>query len=352
MAKLKYNRYIIKKREVNKLGLSKKILYGIGLCFLSLFLFRAQPVLADIDNVSVTPLIESGSVTDKYQLIVKPGETREVGISLTNFGGNKTTLIISPNNASTTPDGEFTYDDHVTDGTNGLQAVFSDMTSEQEVTLKPDETKNIHFKIAIPQKKFTGLIMGGFNIYTKGQEANPNRQTANIPVWITEDNKIVQPEFKLLGITSRPVLSQPHIIVNVANTKPVALQNISTNFTVTYQGLFGWGLIGTKKFYAAKSGLKVAPNSTLPIDINLKNTPVPAGKYLVEGTVSAGSKRWKFIGNYHISKNVAKSTNDDSKGLVTDWTWLFVLGIATLIIIIAIVIFIIVRQNRKYERKH
>ena len=139
-------------------------------------------VKADINGVTVTPLIEDDTtdVTDRFEIVGKPNAERTVKISIGNFSIKKLHLLIEPTNATTSMDGKIIYTDKVHEGEFGLKHAFSKMTKAKKVTIFPNKTKDVTFKIKLPNEKIDGLIMGGFNVYdtTKGGLGG----NANVPV--------------------------------------------------------------------------------------------------------------------------------------------------------------------------
>ncbi|MFT8412630.1 MAG: DUF916 domain-containing protein [Schleiferilactobacillus perolens] len=92
-----------------------------------------QNVSADISSVSVTPMIEGSDVTDRFQLIVKPGQTRKITVSFTNFGSSPITLAVVPRNAATSGEGKIVYSRDVSAGDSKLRYAFKDITKRKYV---------------------------------------------------------------------------------------------------------------------------------------------------------------------------------------------------------------------------
>lgn len=319
----------------------------------SLF-FTAKPIFADIDSISVTPLISDSNETSRFELNVKPGDTRDLGISLTNFGNQNTTLVIRPVNAGTSVEGQYDYNQPATPGKNGLKADFSSMTSQKTVKLQPQQTKDVHFTVKVPSSGFDGLMMGGFNIYTQGDKNVLTRQSANVPVMMTESQTVVQPKMRYNSITTKAVNAQPFIFANIANTKPVAMKNVSYDVTLTRRGPLAWLGINWwgKTYHQVASSMKVAPNSVLPVGFNLKQEPVKAGTYTVDAKITAGEKKWHITGTDTITKAQAGLTNQNSRNLIYDYTWVFELVIAGLVILVLFVIWLIYRQVTAAKRQN
>lgn len=93
------------------------LLLAVFICFVLGF---PSEVRADISNVSVTPIIDSSDITDRFQLIVKPGDVRSVTVSFTNFSSSPIVLKAVPRNASTSDQGKIIYSQDTDVGDNRL----------------------------------------------------------------------------------------------------------------------------------------------------------------------------------------------------------------------------------------
>ncbi|BDR55647.1 WxL protein peptidoglycan domain-containing protein [Xylocopilactobacillus apis] len=314
------------------------------------FVVNFSSVNADITNVSVTPQIDSGD-TDKFEMVVKPGEKRTLTIAFTNFGSAVERLTIQPTNAQTDATGNFVYNEVIKKGTDGLQAAFADMTSKKTITLQPQQSKTETLTVSTPNDRFDGVIYGGLNIYSVNADGGHlNGESTPIPVIITQTNENVPGNGKVTGIEAQAISYQPNIVINLVNNKPGEARNVSYNLMIQRKGMFSFLGFNGRKVPVYQSDLTIAPNSTLPIPVNFKQQPLKAGEYMVTGSFTVNGKTHKVNETYKLSKSDVEKVNKQSKGLIYDKTWIFVLVIIGLIILIGIVIFLIVRQIR-YNRR-
>jgi hypothetical protein len=308
-----------------------------------------QNALADVSNVSVTPMIEDSSVTDRFQLIVKPGETRRVTISFTNFGSSALNLAVVPRNASTSADGKVIFSRDVSAGDNKLQFAFKDMTPRRTVHLDSQQTKDVTFTVKVPKSPFIGIIMGAFYVYDA--QAGPSGGSVAVPVWLTQTNKAVGGILLMSGISASAVNQQPYLYVNLSNTQPGIMKNVVVHMRIRRNGFMEWLNLGLKPMTADLKYDTIAPNSLIPVAFNQKQTPIKAGNYVVEGTARTGKTQWKFGGTYSISQAEADKVNKASKNLVYDYTWAYLLGIGGLVLLIIVVLLLIHFQLR-YRPRH
>ncbi|BDR57888.1 WxL protein peptidoglycan domain-containing protein [Xylocopilactobacillus apicola] len=329
----------------------KKVkIFPLLLMMIIAFGLNIRSVSADITNVSVTPQIDSGD-TDKFEMVVKSGEKRSLTIAFTNFGSSVERLAIQPTNAQTDATGNFVYNQVVKKGTAGLQQAFADMTSKKTITLQPQESKTETLVVNTPSERFDGVIYGGFNIYSvNANGGHLNSESTPIPVIITQTNQNVPGNGKVTGIVAQAIAYQPNIVIKLENSKPGEAKNVSYNLMIQRKGMFSFLGFNGRKVPVYQSNLSIAPNSILPVPVNYKQQPLTPGEYMITGSFTINGKTHKVKENYNISKADAEKVNKQSKGLIYDKTWIFILVIIGLIILIGIVIFLIIRQIR-YNRR-
>ncbi|WP_125566038.1 WxL protein host-binding domain-containing protein [Companilactobacillus insicii] len=325
--------------------MKKRIIYLLSVIgFFMLFLFvTTKTVQADINGVTVTPLIGDSDITDRFQIISKNGGERKLKISISNFGIRRLRLKVVPTNATTSSDGKIAYTENIKTGDYGLQSAFADMTKSQIVTLKPNQTKDLTFKVKIPDKKLKGLIMGGFNIYDTYRAA---KGTANVPVWITEDNKPVGGILSLHSLSLAAENYQPHVYVNLQNNQPGMMKKVIIHATVKRKSWLDRFNLGPKKMTADLTYPTVAPNSKIPIDFNQNQTPITPGKYKVDGVARSGKAVWNFKKTYTITEKQANDINSRCKNLVYDKTITYILIVLVLVSLIVLIFWGIWHQNR------
>ncbi|MBL3531350.1 DUF3324 domain-containing protein [Companilactobacillus zhachilii] len=300
-------------------------------------------VRADIDGITVTPLIGDSDVSDKFQIIGKPNSVRTLKISFANFGTTNVKLKAVPTNATTSMDGKIVYTDSVKAGQYGLQYAFSDMTTSKTVSLKVGQTKDLAFKVKLPSGKINNLIMGGFNIYDMTNQARGN---ASVPVWITDDNKSVGGVVTLHNLGLDVISKKPHIIVNLQNKEPGQMKDVIVHMTVKRKSWLDRFNLGDKTMTADLTYPKVAPNSRIPVDFDQNTTPIKAGTYVVKGAARSGKATWTFHKKYTITQDQANNINKRCKGLIYNKTTTYILIVCVLVSIIFLIFWAIWYSGR------
>ncbi|MQS76308.1 WxL protein host-binding domain-containing protein [Companilactobacillus halodurans] len=326
--------------------MNKKIIYFISIIFFALvtFIIKPQAVKADLNGITVTPLIENDSdVTDRFQIVGKSKGVRTLKISISNFGVRKANLRVVPTNATTSMDGKIVYTQNVKAGQYGLKYAFSDMTKPQTVLVRPNKTKDLTFKVKLPSGNIKGLLLGGFNIYDTGNQVPGN---ADVPVWITDDNKPVGGILSLHNLGLDVIRKKPHIIINLQNKEPGIMKNVIVHMTVKRKSWLDRFNLGPKKMQVDTTYPKVAPNSRIPVDFDQNTTPIQAGKYVVKGAARSGKATWTFHKTYTITQEQANDINKRCKGLIYNKTTTYILIVCVLVSIIFLIFWAIWYSGR------
>lgn len=329
-------------------GSMKKIsLFIISVCTLLLALTQIQSVKADVNNISVTPIVDNSNVTDRFQIVAKPNRVYQVKLSITNFGAVNTKVRIRPTNASTTSQGGITYQKVVHSGDSDLRYAFKDMTQAKIIKLKANQTKEVAFNIQMPPKAFKGLMLAGFYIYDMNDAASPGLK---VPVWLTEDNHPVGGVLVLNNVTPQAVEHKPFINVNLSNNQPGLMKDVVVHMTLKRKGLLELFGMGFKPVNVDQVYKKIAPNSNVPIAFDQQSLPIKPGIYQAVGTAKSGKTHWKFSGTYHITKKQTDKVNNDCKGLTPDKTVLYLMIVLGLIILIMFVVGGLWSQSNKQKK--
>jgi hypothetical protein len=311
--------------------------------FFTVFIFTEKRVEASIDGLTVTPLIGDSEVTDKFQIIGDSNSYRTLKISFANFGLRRLHLNIVPTNATTSSDGKIVYSDKVKRNQFGLKYAFKDMTKAKRLILNPGVTKDISFKVKLPKEKIEGLVLGGFYIYDMGNQVKGN---ADIPVWITDDNKPVGGILSLHNLSLDVINKKPHVIINLQNKEPGMMKNVIVHMTVKRKSWLDRFNLGPKEMLADLTYPKVAPNSKIPIDFDQNTTPIQAGKYVVKGAARSGKATWTFHKTYTITQDQANDINKRCKGLIYNKTTTYILIVCVLVSLIFLIFWAIWHSGR------
>src|SRR5699024_5463981 len=110
---------------------------------------------------------------------------------------------------------------------------------------------------------------GGFNVSDISGNSPGN---ANVPVWITDDNKPVGGILSLRNLSLDVIDRKPHIIVNLQNKEPGIMKKVIVHASVKRKSWLDRFNLGPKEMVADLTYPKVAPNSRIPVDFDQNTT--------------------------------------------------------------------------------
>jgi hypothetical protein len=315
---------------------------AIAAIFVTLFL-NVTPAQADIQSVSVTPLVDDSDQPDRFTITGKPGSTQKLKMSITNFGMETLDLRAQPTNATTNSAGQIDFGDLVSSGEFGLKYPFSEMTKAQDFVLKKNQTKELTFTVHLPSQKMDGSVIGGFKVF---DVKHPKNGHSGVGVYFDTVANTSKQSLSLHGITPEVHNTQPYLMVDLANYQAKTLKNTVVQVKLKKNNWYNKLGINNQIDVADVNLDKIAPNSRIPIEFNQKQSPIQPGNYLVEGTVKNASKVWHFKENIKVEPVAANMVNQEAKNLIYDKTSLYVAIIGILSAVIVLVFWGIAYQRR------
>lgn len=303
---------------------------------------KTDEVLADINSVSVTPLVDSNGDPDRFDISGRPNEVKDLMISITNFG-EPITLQIDPTNATTSADGNVDFDEKVVAGDYGLKYAFSDMTSSKKVFFKHNQTKDLTFKVKLPAEPIQGSLIGGFTIH---DPSHPKDGHSGVGVYFDTVPTDSNHSIKLQGITPEVKQQQPFLTVDLANYQAKLLKNTTVQVKIKKNNWYNKLGIGNSVSIQDMNFSKIAPNSKIPIEFNQKQAAIQPGNYLVEAVMKSDHGTQHFKKNFRIESTTANMVNQQAKHVIYDKTSLYLVIIGILMAVIVLVFWGVAYQRR------
>lgn len=314
----------------------KKLKYGLLTLLAFGLLLVTKPATAAINNIAVVPQI-AGDHTERFQLIAKPGTTRQLKVTITNFASTSQTVTMAPRNATTSAQGKVMFDR--TGKVSGAPD-FRQMVKPQRYKIAAREKKIVTIKLQVPQRRFNGLLIGGLHFYT----ADGSAASVDVPVWLTETNRSVAPKLVLADLGAHTYNGQPYLLVNLENRRGALLKNVTVDLKIKHYGFLG---IGNSTSSFVQTYKNFAPYSRLPLTWGRDNNPVKSGRYQITGTITSQGKQWYIKQRAVLSRAQAKQANDKATNLVKDYTWVLLLVVAGLVVVNGVIIIWILRKRKR-----
>lgn len=316
------------------------------LLILLLLITVKSEVLADGITYGVKANIPENQIDKKvtyFDLLVKPGDTQSISLTLTNSGPEEIILGIKTNTAATNKNGVIDYSKSEGDKDSSLEVNFSDIIAgPEEVTLAPNESKDVTFEISIPKEEFQGTVLGGFYIYKIGgeteQEQEQNVQIKNeysyvIAVKLTESEEKILPELVLNDVKPGLENYRTAVTANIQNIKPTIIDKLHIKAVVTEKGK------ETVIHQMVKDDMNMAPNSSFDFPISWDNKPLMPGTYTLKLESTSSEGEWKFEKDFKIDGEVSKELNTEAVELEKDNHWIYiVIGVLGLLLVSFIVV--------------
>lgn len=291
-----------------------------------------------------------------FDLKMQPGQKQNLALEIKSNSSEPLNLVVEPYIATTNQNGELEYsvEPEKNDSTL-IYPVTRLLSGKQIVTIAPKETKIVTFNLKMPEKAFTGKIVGGFNVYDQENETKTNDTSKTndvqiknvfsivIGIQLRENLEQIKPELKLNIVRAGLFNYRTAITANIQNTKPEFISDLTINAKIRKNNL--------KKvfFETEKTAMAMAPNSNFDFPISLENQEITAGNYEIEITAHSKKEQWHFTKKFRISEEEAAQFNGDAVELETksdNKMGIVMIFICLIIIILMVIIIILWRRNK------
>ncbi|MFD1417772.1 DUF3324 domain-containing protein [Companilactobacillus keshanensis] len=297
--------------------------------------------------------------TDNGTYVVEgdPGQQVQVKIGVINKANKTRRFVINANTAYTTNGGQPGYDrSKVSDPKLKIQTRDAITPNHIIATVNPGKEMIIPVTLTIPKKKFSGYIMGGFNVKPYKEKAKgtvsangtliKNKFSYSLPIQIHQKSSGNQdPKYSIN--TVKPALvtgnnaQRAGVNANVRNSSNGFVASMNSKATVTKKGDKSF------KVTNSQSGQSIAPTSNYNYSISWGKKPMKAGNYhlkLVYKT-NDGIKSWTLNKDFTITNAQAAKYNKLA-GIKPNYMWLYILlGILLLAIILGLGIYLGKKNN-------
>ena len=355
-----------------------KLKYLFTGLFAAGMMVAAGSVSANEFSFSVNPVLPANQATPGvayYDLLLQPGQTQTVNVTLTNDTPKEVTVDISLASATTNLNGVVEYSPNSIKADKSLKYDITKFGSVQnKVELAPNSSQTVPVKVTMPNATFNGKIAGGltFKQDSKQTEASStdkkgisikNEFQYVVALLMRQNTTPVAPVLNLTSVQAGQVNYRNVVNANYENTAMDYLKDMTVDAKVTAKG-------GSKALYTInKSMMEMAPNTNFDMPMELNGQAFKPGTYTYTSTVY-GQKdpngkyvygkdakgadehydyKWTFAKDFTISGQQATNYNKTDVTLPKqDNTWLYVL-IGVLIAIILFFIFFLLLKRRKKD---
>ncbi|WP_413485892.1 DUF916 and DUF3324 domain-containing protein [Brochothrix thermosphacta] len=307
-------------------------------------------------NFSVNAVIPDNQIDKEksyFDLKVTPGEKQNLIVKLRNTTDKE--IVINPHiqSAKTNKNGVIDYTPNKIKKDDTLKIAMEDIAKvPKEVTVPPQSEKDLTIEVTMPKDKFDGIILGGIYLKedtSKNKEDDKEKDVAIkneysyvVALQMRQNNNKVKPMLHMNEVNPETQNARNVIVANIQNSEPMIISKLKIDATVNKKG--------SKDNLAIlkKENLQVAPNSNFNIAVPLEGEKLEAGTYILKMKAESAGKEWQFKKEFSISADKATTMNEKDVTLekATPTMLYIFLGVAFLIVI-AVVIYFIIRRNKR-----
>ncbi|SPP27047.1 conserved LPXTG-domain-containing hypothetical protein [Brochothrix thermosphacta] len=307
-------------------------------------------------NFSVNAVIPDNQIDKEksyFDLKVTPGEKQKLIVKLRNTTDKE--IVINPHiqSAKTNKNGVIDYTPNKIKKDDTLKIAMEDIAKvPKEVTVPPQSEKDLTIEVTMPKDKFDGIILGGIYLKedtSKNKEEDKEKDVAIkneysyvVALQMRQNDNKVKPMLHMNEVNPETQNARNVIVANIQNSEPMIISKLKIDATVNKKG--------SKDNLAIlkKENLQVAPNSNFNIAVPLEGEKLEAGTYILNMKAESAGKEWQFKKEFSISADKATTMNEKDVTLEKETpTMLYIfLGVAFLIVI-AVVIYFIIRRNKR-----
>lgn len=306
----------------------------------------------------VYPKNQIGGESGAFKLLVKPGQTQDIVIRVVNQRDKARTIRFGINTSYTTAAGEIAYDLAgkylPSDSTRKVSlASLVQSPQVQSAKIEPNQTGFLTFKLKIPDRAFSGVLLGGIYAMPVGETNTTTAQDGTklrnefgmaLPITLLMNQNYKDPiNLRLNTIRPGIVNNTVGIQVNVQNINPqFANKKLNIQARVTKKG--STAVLHSKSV----SMTSFAPNSNYEFGISWGGKPLEPGKYHLSWKSDIGGvQNWNFERDFTITNAQAQNLNNQA-GFKPNYLWLWILlGVLVLVLVIIVTYFIGRKRSQK-----
>lgn len=329
----------------------KKMFIILSIFILNCIYFPQINQADEANSFFVTPVIpaeQEDSELGYFDLLVKPSEQRTVQIAITNSSDKSQKFNINLNSATTNMNGVIDYEQVRKDHDYNLPINFSEISSyPDEVEVAPKEQKLVDITLKLPEKSFSGMILGGISVtpVDNAKDENTNKLAYLIAICLTEKKEPIQPKIILEEVFLDQTNYRNIIKSKLINSAPMIISDVEIRAQITKKN-------NKKVLYESTvSNQKMAPNSAFDFPIELNDQFRP-GDYTVTLDIKTEKDRFELSKDFKIETEKAAKLNkesvDEPKNVPIHLYVMIILGVLVLALLLTL---IFVMRKKKKEKE-
>lgn len=328
---------------------------AIGILF-SFILFSPSVQASDEVGFNIQAVLPDNQLNKSdsfFNLRMAPKQKETIEMVLNNTSAKEMTFEINVNQAYTNDQGFIDYTDKIVKTDKSLQYKIDDlMTYEKEVTVAADSSVKIPFHLSMPAEFYDGEILAGIQVVKKENEQLNKDSIKNsvgyvLGIRLTETDKEVKRQMNLLSVKPKALFGKPTIVATVQNPTMESYGHLKYDVKIIEKG---------KKatFYETTydNDMQLAPNSSYPFAIELKDKALLDGDFILDLTVTDAKKnKWKFTKEFEVTSEQAKKINQLTIDKSTTLKMPIIIWVVLGVVIIGILVVLFFKLNKSSKDK-
>lgn len=295
-----------------------------------------------------------------FDLKMSPGQGQTVTVTLTNPSTTEVVVDVSINGAKTNSNGVIEYGDTTIENDASLKFDFKDIvTAPKSVTLAPNSSTDVEFKIQMPETSFDGILLGGIKFEKQEKEEAVKKGSGSVVnnkfayaygMVLRETDASSNPEVKLNKVYAGASNYKNTIFVNYSNVQPEILNDVSVEVQITKKG-------NSNVLYESKTTkMRMAPNSQMDYPVSMNGERMVSGNYTAKVLFVSGDYSEEWEKDFEITQKQADQFNERDVGLTQEKgiDWKIIVAIVVGVIVLVIIVFgimQIIKKNKKTKNK-
>lgn len=318
----------------------------------SLIAKASEPTGAGFYVQTILPENQKDTSKSYFDLLVEPSWSQALEVLVTNTDSVPITIDVTLGNAHTTEEGSVDYKPpDVRD--ESLELAFIDVasTTNNKITLQPQEEKLVKVDLNFPEKPFQGEMLGGI-VFERKPDSDTGEMIINsysyiIGVLLTQEETLPQPELELLTVDAELINYRTAIVHKIRNSAPRLIKGAEVDIEVFPEGK------EIPIWHDNRTDVAIAPCSKMDFTTYLYNENLVPGTYFSRILITWEDKVWEFSNSFIIDKQQAEHINYNSLSMdepinqtgFNQWIIILLIFIGVLLIIIALIVY---TTNKEY----
>ena len=308
---------------------------------------------------TVQAVLPENQINDRisyYHLLMTPAQQQTIEVKIMNTSAEKQEYKVEVINAATNRNGLITYDEREKKPDESMKLPIEEVAKPKtkEVTVDAYSEGKAEIAIQTPSEPFQGILLGGVRISLKSDDTEEESKGMSVKntygyaigLILTEQDFAPiygETELKLQKLQPELDYGSKVLEASIQNPHPEAMQKLVAEGKVVRKG--------QKKTLAKNKleGVKIAPNSVFPFQIDWGMQEVAAGDYTFIGKVKGETKTWDFKQDFTITRKMAQKMNKQTafRVFIPSWwtTSFYLLGILTAAVSAWLVIRLVKRKK-------